>query len=86
MDYPTYRKLLADHGLRLRYIDSKKRSEAVKCYYDDKGVAAAIVVIRKKGKFSLKVFGAGKHRPYFKREARVLRESLAQFGEASIER
>lgn len=80
----TYKKILADHGLKFRYDDPKKKSWAFKCHEDQNGFEAMISVTRKKGKFSIQTLGRGSWKKYFDREARVLEASLKVFGEVSV--
>lgn len=85
-----YRKILSEHGIKMTYKDSKKRSEGIKCYFDGpdrRGPGAALTVTRKKGaKFEIRLFGFGEWRGYLEKEANILKTILSAFGEASVMR
>lgn len=80
MVYATYRKALRAHGLKLRYDDGLKESIASKCYKDEKGRSAAIIVKKKKGRFRFLSLGQGAWKAYFDREIKVLEEALRNLG------
>ena len=80
----TYRKLLKNHGLRLKYDDPLKTSFAMKEYEDERWRKSVIWVQRKKGKFLIAVLGLGDWKKYFAKEARILANRLAEFGEVEV--
>lgn len=73
-----YRKILNSHGLRMKYVDSKKTGSASKDYSDGEEFGH-IGVTRKKGHFTILVSGVGRWATYFRKEASVLSKLLEPY-------
>lgn len=74
-----YRKLLNQHGLRLKYNKRLKMSYAVKVYNDNVDDGALIEVWKRGDAFMFQVGGTGSWRAYFEREAQVLKNELQRY-------